>query len=118
MYKYGGAESQKNKNHINSTKNDNYNSVKEYILKNGGEITNNIEQNITKNSYRSITIPIDSTNKSSKKNGGKKKTSKSKKRSSKKKSNIKIKSSAPNNLKNDIDNLIRSSKKMAFHRVY
>jgi hypothetical protein len=67
---------------------------------------------------------MDTKNKSEKKkSAGSKKTSKSKKnkskkRSSRKKSNIKIKSSAPNNLKNDIDNLIRSSKKMAFHRVY
>ena len=116
VFRYGG-DSQK-KQQVISSKNNNYNLVKEYIIKNGGQITNNNEQNITKNSYRSITIPIDTKNKSSKKNGGKKKTSKSKKRSSKKKSNIKIKSSAPNNLKNDIDNLIRSSKKMAFHRVY
>ena len=122
-YKNGG-DSQKKTHQISSKKNSEHSLVKQYILKNGGEISNNNEQNIPKNSYRSITIPMDTKNKSEKKkSAGSKKTSKSKKskskkRSSRKKSNIKIKSSAPNNLKNDIDNLIRSSKKMAFHRVY
>ena len=127
--KQGGLSKIKNNNQTidnykpssyKSIKNQEYSKVKEYILKNGGHIeTNKGQTEIQKNSYREIVIPMDSKSKtkSSKKNGGKKKNSKSKKRSSKKKSNIKIKSSAPNNLKNDIDNLIRSSKKMSFHRI-
>jgi hypothetical protein len=110
IYKFQGGKSQKKEE---------FSKVKEYILKNGGQITKNVQADIPKNSYREIVIPMSNKSKSkSSKNGGKKKTSRSKKRSSKKKSNIKIKSSAPNNLKNDIDNLIRSSKKMSFHRVY